>query len=75
MKDLVEFLARNLVDNPDAVQVAEVDSGRVIVYELQVADDDVGQVIGRQGKVIRAIRTLTKAGAARQGLRVDIDVV
>ncbi len=75
MLELVQFLARSLVDQPEAVQVEEVDSGRVIVYELQVADDDVGKVIGRQGKVIRAIRTLAKAGAARQGTRVDIDVV
>jgi predicted RNA-binding protein YlqC (UPF0109 family) len=75
MRELVEFLARNLVDEPEAVQVDEVDSGRVIVYELQVAERDVGKVIGREGKVIRAIRTLTKAGAARRGLRVDIDVV
>jgi predicted RNA-binding protein YlqC (UPF0109 family) len=75
MRELVEFLARNLVDEPDAVKVEEVDSGRVIVYELQVAEGDVGKVIGRQGKVIRAIRTLAKAGAARQGIRVDIDVL
>src|SRR5579884_1462873 len=75
MRELVEFLARNLVDEPEAVQVDEVDSGRVIVYELQVAERDEGKVIGREGKVIRAIRTLTKAGAARRGQRVDIDVV
>jgi len=75
MRELVEFLARNLVDEPDAVQVEEVDSGRVVVYELQVAEGDVGKVIGRQGKVIRAIRTLAKAGAAQRGIRVDIDVL
>ncbi len=75
MRELVEFLARNLVDEPEAVKVEEVDSGRVLVYELQVAEADVGKVIGRQGKVIRAVRALAKAGAARQGIRVDIDVV
>jgi predicted RNA-binding protein YlqC (UPF0109 family) len=75
MRQLVEFLTRNLADEPDAVKVEEVDSGRVIVYEVQVAEGDVGKVIGRQGKVIRAIRTLAKAGAARQGIRVDIDVL
>ena len=75
MKDLVEYLARALVDEPDGVKVEEVVTGRTHVYELQVAEGDVGKVIGRQGKVIRAIRTLAKAGAARQGLRVDIDVL
>ena len=75
MRQLVEFLTRNLVDEADAVKVEEVDSGRVIVYEVQVAEGDVGKIIGRQGKVIRAIRTLAKAGAARQGIRVDIDVL
>ena len=75
MRDLVEFLAHNLVDEPEAVQVTEVSSGRTAVYELQVDERDVGKVIGREGKVIRAIRALAKAGAARQGIRVDIDVV
>jgi len=75
MKDLVEFLARGLVDEPDGVKIEEVVTGRTHVYELQVAEGDVGKVIGRQGKVIRAIRTLAKAGAAREGLRVDIDVL
>ena len=75
MRELVEFLAESLVEDPDAVQVEEVPAGRVTVYEVMVAEDDVGKIIGRQGKVIRAIRTVVKAAATRQGTRVDVDVV
>ena len=75
MRDLVEYLARSLVDEPDQVSVEEVEAGRVIVYEVTVAEDDVGKIIGRQGKVIRAIRSVVKAAATRQGTRVDVDVI
>ena len=75
MRELVEYLARSLVDEPEAVQVEEADAGRVTVYEVTVAEDDVGKIIGRQGKVIRAIRTVVKAAATRQGARVDVDVI
>ncbi len=75
MRDLVEFLTESLVEDPDAVQVEEVPTGRMTVYEVTVAEDDVGKIIGRQGKVIRAIRTVVKAAATRQGTRVDVDVV
>ncbi|HYU18211.1 MAG TPA: KH domain-containing protein [Chloroflexota bacterium] len=75
MHQLVEYLARSLVDEPDAVNVEEVDAGRVTVYEVTVAEDDVGKLIGRQGKVIRAVRSLVKAAATRQGIRVDVDVI
>ena len=75
MRELVEFLTESLVEDPDAVQVEEVASGRVTVYEVTVAEDDVGKIIGRQGKVIRAIRTVVKAAATRQGTRVDVDIV
>jgi predicted RNA-binding protein YlqC (UPF0109 family) len=75
MRELVEYLAQSLVDEPEAVQVDEVESGRVTIYEVSVAEDDVGKLIGRQGKVIRAVRTLVKASATRQGTRVDVDVV
>lgn len=75
MKDLVEYLARSLVDNPDEVYVDEVESGRTRIFEVEAAEDDVGKLIGRQGRVIRAIRVLVKAAAIRQGQRVDVDVV
>jgi uncharacterized protein len=75
VRELVEYLARSLVDEPEAVVVEEVDAGRMTIYEVTVAEDDVGKLIGRQGKVIRAVRTLVKASATRQGTRVDVDVI
>ena len=75
MHELVEYLARSLVDDPEAVTVEEVDAGRMTIYEVTVAEDDVGKLIGRQGKVIRAVRSLVKASATRQGVRVDVDVI
>jgi predicted RNA-binding protein YlqC (UPF0109 family) len=75
MRELVEYLTRSLVSEPDAVSVEEIESGRVLVYEVTVAEDEVGKIIGRQGKVIRAIRTVVKAAATRAGTRVDVDVV
>ena len=74
MQELVAYVARGLVSNPDEVNVEEIPSGRLTLYEIRVADDDVGKIIGRQGKVIRALRTLVKASATRQGIRVDVDV-
>ena len=75
MRELIEYVATSLVSKPEDVQVDEVPSGRMVVYEISVADEDVGKIIGRQGKVIRALRTLVKASATRQGVRVDVDVV
>jgi uncharacterized protein len=75
MRELVEYLARSLVDDPDSVTVEEADAGRVTVYEVTVAEDDVGKLIGRQGKVIRAVRSVVKAAATRHGQRVDVDVL
>jgi len=75
VKELIEYVTRGLVADPDQVSVAEVPTGRITLYEISVAEDDVGKIIGRQGRVIRALRTLAKAGATRQGTRVDVDVV
>ena len=75
MRELVEYLARSLVDDPEAVTVEEVEAGRMLVYEVTVAEDDVGKIIGRQGKVIRAVRSVVKAAATRHGTRVDVDVI
>jgi predicted RNA-binding protein YlqC (UPF0109 family) len=75
MQELIEYVVRGLASRPDDVHVDEVPSGRVTLYEISVADEDVGKIIGRQGKVIRALRTVAKAGATRQGIRVEVDVV
>lgn len=75
MKDLVEFIARSLVDNPDAVNVTEIEGERSIILELRVAPEDMGKVIGKQGKIAKAIRTITKATAAKEGKRVVIEIL
>jgi uncharacterized protein len=76
VKDLIEFLARALVDDPDAVEIEsfEEDDG-TLVYELRVAEDDVGKVIGRSGRTVNALRTVVRAAAVREGRRVLVDVV
>jgi predicted RNA-binding protein YlqC (UPF0109 family) len=75
MRDLVEFLVRALVADPDAVRVEEIDSNGDTVYEVHVADDDLGRVIGREGRVANAIRTIAKAAATREGGRVMVEIV
>lgn len=76
MAELLDFLARALVDNPDAVSVEEFEEeDGTLVLELTVAEDDVGQVIGRGGRTIAALRQLTRAAATKQGRRVLVDVV
>lgn len=75
MKALVEWVTRSLVDHPDAVEVREVDGPQATVLELRVSPDDLGQVIGRRGRVIKAIRTLTRAAATRSGKRVTVEIV
>ena len=76
MKELLEYLARGLVENPDAVRVNEIqeDDG-AIVLELSVADDDYGNVIGRGGRTAAALRTVVKTAAARSKRRVFVDIV
>ena len=69
MKELVEFLARELVDDPDAVEVVESSDDRGPVLTLTVAPDDMGKVIGRGGRTARAIRAIVRAAATRQGIR------
>ncbi len=74
MKELVELLARNLVEHPDQVRVTESGDDHLLVLEIQVAPDDVGKIIGRQGRVVNAIRTVVRAAAGRQGRRVNVEV-
>ncbi|HLT58761.1 MAG: KH domain-containing protein [Limnochordales bacterium] len=74
MKELLEYVARHLVNNPDAVHVHEVAGERSLVLELSVDDDDLGKVIGRKGRVAKAIRTLIKAAAARDGRLVHVEI-
>ena len=73
--ELVEYLVRRLVDEPDAVRVEEVERDGELVLELHVAKDDVGKVIGRQGRIARALRTVVRAAAARGERRVLLEIV
>jgi predicted RNA-binding protein YlqC (UPF0109 family) len=76
MRELLEFLARSLVANPDAVQVTEVEEiDGEVVLELEVAEDDLGRVIGRGGRVANALRHVMKAAATREEKRVVIDIL
>jgi predicted RNA-binding protein YlqC (UPF0109 family) len=77
MKELLEYIAKSLVNNPDDVSVTEIktDSDRSITLELRVAKEDMGKVIGRQGKIARTIRTIMKAAAIKENTRVQVDIV
>ena len=76
MRDLVEFLVRALVSDPDSVRVEEVADDGEVVIEVRVADDDLGRVIGREGRVANAIRTIAKAAATSEGGgRVMVEIV
>ena len=74
MAELLAELARRLVDDPDAVHVEEIERDGAHVLQLHVATADVGKVIGRQGRIARALRTLVRASAAREGRRVLVEI-
>lgn len=75
MKELIEFVARSLVDNPDAVTVTEVPGEKTTVFELRVGKGDLGKVIGKQGRTARSIRTLLNAAASREGRRAVLEIL
>lgn len=75
MKDLLLYIAQNLVDNPDEVVVNEKVTDSETIYELSVAPSDMGKVIGRQGKIARDIRILMRAVAQKSGKRISVDIV
>ncbi|MCA9741183.1 MAG: KH domain-containing protein [Deferribacteres bacterium] len=75
MKEFILFLVKHLVDNPDAVQVNEVDGERTVVYELRVGDGDMGKVIGKRGNTAKSIRTLLAAASAKTGKRAVLEIL
>lgn len=75
MKDLLLYIARNLVDDPDAVSVTEIQGEQELTLELRVAPDDMGKVIGRQGRIAKEIRTVVRSYAQRTGVKVYVDIV
>lgn len=75
MKELVEVIAKALVDNPDEVVVTEKEEGKNVTIELHVAASDMGKVIGKQGRIAKAIRSVVKAGSLGDNKRVDVEIV
>ena len=75
MKELLLYMAKNLVDNPDAVSVTEISEEDGLVLELRVAPEDMGKVIGRQGRIAKEIRTIIKTVAQRDGQKVTVGIV
>ena len=75
MKELLEYLAKSLVDNPSEVQVKLLEAEKTVVLELRVAPDDMGKIIGKQGRIAQAIRTVIKAAAVKEGKRVVVEII
>ena len=75
MKEIVEIIAKALVDRPDEVVVEEKDEDRMTVFELHVAQEDMGKVIGKQGRIAKAMRTVVKAAATRENKRVTVEII
>ncbi len=75
MRELVEVIAKALVDNPDAVEVKTVEGERSTVLELKVAPEDMGKVIGKQGRIAKAIRTVVKAAATNSDKKVVVEIL
>ncbi|MFH1688076.1 MAG: KH domain-containing protein [bacterium] len=75
MKEYLEHIIRSLVDNPDQVDIREVAGSRTMVYELRVAQSDLGKVIGKQGQTAKAIRLILSAASARKGMRAVLEIL
>lgn len=75
MKELLTYIAKNLVDNPDEVTVTERNTDTETVFEVRVADGDMGKIIGRQGRIVKEIRILMRAVAQKQGKNVSVEIM
>ena len=75
MKELVEYIIKSLVDNPDRVEIKETQSENSVLIEIKVADEDTGKVIGREGRIINSIRTLVKSAVTKDTRRVQVEVL
>lgn len=75
MKEFVEYIVKNLVDNPDRVSINEIGGTQTLILELKVQKSDIGKIIGKNGKTINAIRTLLMSVASRNGLRVNLEII
>ena len=74
VKELLAYIVRNLVQNPDAIDIQTVEAGDTVTLQLRVAPEDMGKVIGRQGRIAKEIRTLVRAYAQRTGVKVSVDI-
>ena len=74
-KDLVEYIVKSLVDNPDQVEINEIEGEKSTILELKVVKDDIGKVIGKHGRIARAIRTVINASATKTGKRVVLEIL
>ncbi|MFH1783554.1 MAG: KH domain-containing protein [bacterium] len=75
MKELINYIARNIVDNPESVSVSEVEGEKTTILELRVAPDDVGKVIGKQGRIVKAMRILLGAASAKSKKRAVLEII
>ena len=75
MKELINYIARNIVDNPESVSVTEVEGEKTTVLELRVAQEDVGKVIGKQGRIVKAMRILLGAASAKSQKRAVLEII
>ena len=75
MKEIVEVIAKSLVDHPESVEVSEKQDGDQLLLELRVAEDDMGKVIGRQGRIAKALRTVVTAAATRENKKVTVEII
>ena len=75
LRDLIDYLARGLVDHPEQVEVEEVEEPDALVFELKVAEEDLGKVIGKQGRTAKALRTILSAASAKSGRRVVLEIL
>ena len=75
LKELIEFIAKSLVDKPDQVEVAEISGEQTVVLELRVAKEDLGKVIGKQGRTVKAMRALLSAASSKLHKRADLEIL
>lgn len=75
LQELLEMIAKNIVDNPAEVEVTKVEGSKSLILELEVADEDMGQVIGKNGKIAKSIRTVVKAAATKGNKRVIVEII
>ena len=75
MKEILEIIISNLVDNKEAVEIKEIDGEKSVVYEVKVADDDMGKIIGKQGRIAKSIRNVMKAVASKEQKKVSVEFI